>query len=338
MVTKQDVAVFKGELDKMGNEFGKVLPKAIPSEKFMRSVMTTIQLNPGIVSADHRSIIACCMKAAADGLILDGREAALVVYRGKAGPVANYLPMVAGIIKKVRQSGDVALFNATVVHDKDDFEITYGLKPDIQHKPPVKGDRGKAIGCYAVAQFKDSTVDFEYMTYEEIEGIRSRSKAKNAGPWVTDWTEMARKTVMRRLSKRMPMSTDAMGTMQRIDELYDLDGGPDAAPRKKSGAGAAALNPETLETDPDTGAPIIDVTAEEVTTTVGPKTKEPKQTAKQKRAEKLRAELAKIEEEEGDDGDDNKQEDEEETENPNPQSEEAGEEGGDSEEPEEDAI
>lgn len=337
MVTKQDVAVFKGELEKMSGEFEKVLPKAIPSAKFMRSVMTTIQLNPGIVAADSKSILSCCMKAAADGLVLDGREAALVVYRGKNGPVANYLPMVQGIIKKVRQSGDVSIFNATCVYEKDEFEITYGLEPDIKHVPPTKGERGDCIGAYAVAKFKDGTVDFEYMTYNEIEAIRGRSKSKNNGPWVTDWSEMARKTVIRRLAKRLPMSVDTMDSIRRIDELYDLEGEGEAPSRKKRGAGAAALG--GIETDPDTGEPIddddgsiIDVTAEEVEdpkpepkpAKTKPKGADPKKggqkgETKEERAARLRRELEELE------NDDTEQEAEEEDQGDDSEPEASGE-------------
>jgi len=43
---------------------------------------------------------------------------------------------------------------------------------------------------------------------DEIELVRSRSKAANSGPWVTDWNGMAKKTVVRRLCKYLPMSPE----------------------------------------------------------------------------------------------------------------------------------
>ena len=60
------------------------------------------------------------------------------------------------------------------------------------------------------------------MTFEEIEKVREASRAKDSGPWVSWWGEMARKTVIRRLSKRLPMSTDLEQTLHADDSLYDI--------------------------------------------------------------------------------------------------------------------
>jgi len=293
MVTKQEVVVVREKILDLKEELSKVLPKQVPSDKFIRTVLTALTLNPGIAAASTNSILASCLKAATDGLLLDGREAALVVYRAKKGPVAQYMPMVYGIVKKVRQSGEVSVFNSFVVYENDSFEVTYGLKPDIVHTPPKEGPRGTIIGVYAVCLFKDATTDFEYMTIDEVEGIRKRSKAKNDGPWKTDFGEMARKTVIRRISKRLPMSTDTMGMVSRIDELYDLDAGSGVDEpthrRKQAGAAAAALNEDDtdLEVDPVTGAVTINGEAEDV-----PEEKPQNLTAKQKAAAKAKADLA----------------------------------------------
>ncbi len=307
MVTKNQVAVVRDAIIKIESELKKVLPKAMPSDKFLRTVLTAVQLNPGIAEANTKSVLAACMKAAADGLLLDGREAVLVVYRSKAGPMAQYLPMVQGIIKKVRQSGEVSVLNSFVVYENDEYEVVYGLQPSITHRPAMSGERGDPVAVYAVCQYKDGTHDFETMTFAEVEAIRNRSKAKNSGPWVTDWGEMARKTAIRRLSKRLPMSTDTLAMVARIDELYDLgQTDTDHVPsrRKTRGAGAAALNEADgeadLETDPETGE-VIDGEAE-VLATEDPEPEpepepEPKKETKGEKAVRLAEEkLAKAKE------------------------------------------
>src|SRR5262249_34856302 len=147
-----------------------------------------------------------------------------------------------------------------VVHEHDDFEVTYGLEMNLRHKPDF-AKPGKAIGAYAVCLFKDGEVDFEFMSVQQIEGIRERSKAKDSGPWKTDWSEMARKTVIRRLAKRLPVDSDIARVVERIDEEYDfkptgLAATPDdgtvidnetgevseKAPAKRRGAAAEKLN------------------------------------------------------------------------------------------------
>ncbi len=309
MVTKNELVAVRDKISGIEGDLQKVLPKAIPSAKFIRTVHTALQLNPGIVEASINSILASCLKAAADGLLLDGREAALVVYRSKKGPVAQYLPMVYGIHKKVRQSGEISVFNSYIVHENDEFAITYGMNPTLNHSPKLTGSRGDPIGCYAICKFKNGDNDLEWMTVDEIEAIRARSKARNSGPWVTDWGEMARKTVIRRISKRLPMETDAMSIVTRVDELYDLGKEADdyvGPARKQRGRGAAAIDGDAetadgdrsilavvddnviLDVDPETGEILGE---DDATATV--EVAEPKETAAQKKARTAQEKAAK---------------------------------------------
>lgn len=267
--SKQQLVVQrKNEIQSLETDLKKMLPPSVPSDKFVRTVQTAITLNPDLAEADKNSVLNACMKAAADGLVLDGREAALTIYNTKVKrngqevwvKMAQYIPMVAGIIKRVRNSGEVARLNAFVVHEHDEFEVTYGLEMNLRHKPNF-GKPGEAIGAYAVCLFKDGEVDFEFMSVQQIEGIRARSKAKDSGPWKSDWSEMARKTVIRRLAKRLPVDSDIARVVERIDEDYDLkpsgqastpDGGQvidndtgeitEKATGKRRGAAAEKLN------------------------------------------------------------------------------------------------
>jgi len=57
-------------------------------------------------------------------------------------------------------------------------------------------------------RLKDGGYDFEWMWRREIDAIRRSSKAAGDGPWVTHYEEMAKKTVIRRLAKRLPLSIE----------------------------------------------------------------------------------------------------------------------------------
>lgn len=278
---QQLVVQRKNEIQQQEAELRKMLPPSIPSDKFIRTVQTAITLNPDLAEADKNSVLSSCMKAAADGLVLDGREAALTIYNvkqkdGSWKKMAQYIPMVAGVIKRVRNSGEVARLNAFVVYENDLFKRTLGLDPTLVHEPN-DDDPGAPKGAYAVCLFKDGTSDFEFMSFKQIEGIRARSKAGESGPWKTDWSEMARKTVIRRLAKRLPVDSDIARVVERIDEDYDFKatgGNPRQAdadgviehtddepaekpPAKARGAAAAWLNPKPA---PE----VTDVVAEEV--------------------------------------------------------------------------
>lgn len=199
----------RGTLDKMKVEFQAALPPQIPVEKFIRTTLTAVQMNPELLGADRRSLLAACMKSAQDGLLLDGREAAPVIFNSKEkGKVVQYMPMVGGILKKIRNSGELASISANVVYDKDFFEYELGDNENIIHKPFLGDQRGKPIAVYAVAKTKDGAIYREVMSVADVEKVRASSRAGKYGPWADWWDEMAKKTVIRRMAKRLPSSAD----------------------------------------------------------------------------------------------------------------------------------
>ncbi len=212
------VVPFRDQLAQQAGQFSAVLPSHIPVERFQRVVMTAVQNNPKLLEADRRSLWNSAMRAAQDGLLPDGREGAMVLFKN----VVQWMPMVAGIRKKVRQSGEIATWDAYVVHAKDAFEFELGDDPFIKHKPSMDADPGKVIAAYSVATLKSGEKSREVMTVAQIEKVRAVSRAKDNGPWVSWYEEMCRKTVIRRHSKSLPMSTD-------IDEIIRRDEADDAA-------------------------------------------------------------------------------------------------------------
>lgn len=207
------IAVIRQNLQQMAPEFRAALPAHVSVEKFTRVANTAIQNQPDLANVDRRSLFGAIVRLAQDGLLPDGREAAIV----KFGDKAQAMPMIAGILKKVRQSGEVAYVSAQVVYEKDEFVWKLGFEESVEHAPPpLDQPRGKPIGAYATAVLKDGSRLLEVMSHEQIEKVRSVSRSKGNGPWVQWWDEMARKTVMRRLAKRLPMSSD-------LDDAFDRD-------------------------------------------------------------------------------------------------------------------
>jgi recombination protein RecT len=209
----------RNTLTKMSAEFKAALPPQIPVDKFVRTTLTAVQMNPELLDADRRSLLGAAMKAAQDGLLLDGREAAPVIFRTKEGPKVQYMPMVGGILKKIRNSGELASISAQVVYEKDHFDYELGDDEKIVHKPFLGGERGKAVAVYAIAKTKDGAIYREVMSVTDVEKVRASSRAANAGPWVQWWDEMAKKTVIRRIAKRLPSSADLEQVLQSDNEV-----------------------------------------------------------------------------------------------------------------------
>lgn len=212
----------RGTLTKMSPEFQAALPPQINVEKFIRTTLTAVQMQPELLGADRRSLLGSCMKAAQDGLLPDGREAALVIFRSKEGPKVQYMPMIGGVLKKIRNSGELASISAQVAYSADFFEYELGDEEKITHKPFLGGDRGQPIAVYAVAKTKDGAIYREVMSVSDVEKVRNASRAGKYGPWVDWWDEMAKKTVIRRMAKRLPSSADVDQMMDNDNDQYDF--------------------------------------------------------------------------------------------------------------------
>lgn len=254
--TENKPITLRDHIAKMQPEFAKALPGHISPERFVRTTQTAIALTRNIEKVKNpQSLLAACTKAAADGLILDGREATLVVdYQGDV----QYRPMMRGLLRLAYNSGEIRSIVVEIVCENDEFIYSpTDEREPIRHVIDLRKPRGEIYAVYAKAVLKDGGIVFEVMTVEDVNRIRDRSDAYRAfksgkiksTPWSTDWSEMARKTVFRRLSKYLPSSTDRLHqAVERIDEEYTMGHAeePEADPveqpvRKKRGAAAAAL-------------------------------------------------------------------------------------------------
>lgn len=196
--------------------------------------------NPDLLRADRLSLFNALCKAAIDGLLPDGREGALVIFnekieeRGKPDrwiKKVQWMPMVFGIIKKVRQSGEVSGLRARIVYeneveqDRFSYKVIDGID-HINHEPILFEERGRPVLAYAIAIMKDGMQEIEPMTAGDVAKVRAVSKSGNkngepSGIWAKWEDEMWKKTAIRRLCKRLPFSAEVMDAITRDDELID---------------------------------------------------------------------------------------------------------------------
>ncbi|MED0665744.1 recombination protein RecT [Bacillus badius] len=197
-------------LKKMGPEIEKALPSHMNPDRMARIALTTIRSNPKLLEASISSLLGAVMQAAQLGLEpgLVGHCYLIPFRNGKTGQTdVQFIIGYKGMIDLARRSGQIENIYSHAVFENDDFEYELGLHPKLVHKPAT-GERGNMTHVYAVAHFKDGGYQFEVMDIQEIEKRRGRSKSKNNGPWVTDFEEMAKKTVIRHMWKYLPISIE----------------------------------------------------------------------------------------------------------------------------------
>ncbi len=146
----------------------------------------------------------------------------LVPRKGKIYFSSSYM----GKREIITRTGAVKDFYASLVYEKDVFEVQKGTNPSIKHIPVSWGDRGDLKGGYWVCELMNGAKSFDTMTKERIDEIKGRSESVKAGgqtPWKTDYDEMALKTVANWGFKFVPktgISDDQIKALE-VEAKYD---------------------------------------------------------------------------------------------------------------------
>lgn len=260
------------------DEFKAKVANALPDrrevERFTRVALTALQITPDLmrpganasfdqIKAHQSSLLNSLLRCAQDGLLPDGREAALVMF----GDTVQYMPMVTGLRKRAAEFGISIAAHVVCANDTFDYEL--GFEPTVSHKPPsLDKERGNPIGAYAVATDSQGRKYLEVMSRGEIEKVRAVSRAKSSGPWNQWWEEMARKTVARRLFKSLPLHEEGIASLlEAVDAEFDHGTAEQAVDR-----GLGYVGPPADDSGPDDrvdGHEVIDVEAVDVTESAG---------------------------------------------------------------------
>lgn len=234
----------QGLIQAMEPQIRKALPSVITPERFTRMVLTALSSTPKLQTCTPQSFLGAMMQAAQLGVEPNTPlgQAYLIPY----GNVCQFQLGYKGLIDLAYRSGEVSSIQAHEVHEGDEFSFEYGLEPKLKHIP-AKTDRGPVVYYYAVLKLKNGGVGFEVMSREDVETFaRKKSKAFNNGPWKTDFDEMAKKTVLKKVLKYAPLKTEfarAVATDETVkstlsDHMSDepneitIDNEPDAAPEE----------------------------------------------------------------------------------------------------------
>lgn len=206
--TKAPIIVQQVLSDQFKKQLALAVPKHLNADRMARIAATEVRKNKALLNTEPTSFLGSVMQAAQLGLEPGSAlgQAYLVPYGNQCQLIIGY----KGMIDLARRSGQVLSLNAYAVREGDDFNFQLGLKPDIHHVPSLEADRIKKpiTYVYAVATLKGGGYQFEVMSRAEIEAVKAKAKSKNI--WNSYPEEMAKKTVIRRLFKYLPVSIEAL--------------------------------------------------------------------------------------------------------------------------------
>ena len=189
----------------------------------------------GIAMQNRQSVIDAVTNIAAIGISLNPakKQAYLVPRDGRICLDISYM----GLLDLAVDSGSIRWGQARLVYQADTFEVQGVDREPIHRFSPFARDRGDVVGVYCVVKTADGDYLTEAMSTDEVNEIRDRSSAwkawiknKRSCPWVTDWGEMAKKTVVKRASKYWPTTERLAAAVHHLN----TDGGEGLANEETS--------------------------------------------------------------------------------------------------------
>jgi recombination protein RecT len=230
-----------------------VLKTMIPNvgmseEDFIRTVMHAIVKTPKLLDCTRESMWLALSQAAQLGLKpgtatgdchLQPNKNKKTDRQGNASyeTEATLIIGYRGYIALAKRSGQIGAIQAQIIYEHDVYDLEYTrMEKPLIHKPVIDRDPGRMIAAYCIWTEKDAPGEpkVEVMRRDQIDKIRQKAlRGQTFGPWVDNYDEMARKTVIRRAQKRWMLSEDDLVTRAEEvvrateGEVTDLPTSPD---------------------------------------------------------------------------------------------------------------
>ena len=231
--------VFAKFLESHKDDLAKVAPKTLSAERAVRVAIAAYSRTPDLQKCTTVSVYNSVHQAVQLGFEPGSalHHCYLVPFNNKKTGTKECQLIISypGFIDLARRTGLLASVEAHVVHERDVFDLQFGLEPKFVHRPFFDGDPGKAKLFYALFIHKDGTKHLEVMTKAEVDAIRARSTADKGGfsPWATDYEEMGKKTVLKRGFKTEPMSIELAEAIDADNRADPIDVTPVPMPAER---------------------------------------------------------------------------------------------------------
>lgn len=225
----------KDNIRRLEDQFQLAMPKGVEAKQLVRDALTIISANPRLLECEPASVYGSLMTCAQLGLrpgVLG--QAWILPMRIKGKMRGQLIIGYQGYIALAHRSRDIASISARIVYERDQFDYSYGLNDHLDHKPYAgSDDRGRAIFYYCIVRTQSGGTLWEVMSRADAERHRDKfAMAKKqdgtlVGPWVDHFDSMALKTIILRVLKLAPRSTELMSAMV-ADESFRVDMNPAA--------------------------------------------------------------------------------------------------------------
>jgi len=217
VATKERPKTIKDWIQSAKPSIQAALPRHVDVDRFQRIVMVAVNQNPKLGQCTPMSLLTAVMQAAQLGLepgVLG--QCYMIPYWNKNKKVLEVQFQISykGMIELSRRSGSILSIAAHEVRENDEFFFQYAYEETLTHKPNLFGNRGDVIAYYAYANLKDGGRASVVMNKTDIDAHRDQfskaAKSQYGSPWEDNYDEMAKKTVIKKLLKYLPVSAEVL--------------------------------------------------------------------------------------------------------------------------------
>lgn len=245
------------------NELMKLLGRSIPKEHFLRVALNALQRKPELLECDGRSLCGALMDCAQMGLEPRGAYGMhLVSFKNNRTGRRECQAIIdfRALRNKVIEAGSAKSIAVAVVYEGDEFYHELGDSPSLKHIPRFATSAdADLLYAYAIAWLPDGNRAYAVLTRDMIDKTKARSKARDSGPWVSDYAEMAKKTAVKRVCKMLFIPPALQDAIERDDSRESIDMG-----------GVVDLTP-MAEVEEDAGPVAVPITAPDSPKRRGPR-------------------------------------------------------------------
>lgn len=226
--------------------FKEAIPRHLSPERMLRVFTLAVQKTPKLKECDLWTLLGAMMALASLGMEPNTPLGlAYLIPFGKRtknqstgkweddGCEVQVIIGYRGYIELARRAGSLVSLHADVVYEGDEFSFEYGSKAHLRHVPKGSREGRTPLWAYAHARLSDGEA-FEVLPHAQVLKIRDNSQgyisalrvksrfpesfAKN--PWVAFEHEMVAKTMVRRISKMLPMTIE-MANAAQLDAMSE---------------------------------------------------------------------------------------------------------------------
>lgn len=224
MSTAQAMVTVEGMLEKWKPQIAQRIPRHLNVDRVCGLALGAIRKNPSLAACDSKSLVGAVVRASQLGLEIDDERglAYLVPFKREATLIVGY----KGFLELAYRSQKVLSLQAVPVFEGDEFDYERGLNERLHHIPKGRWDAEGLQFVYAICRLtaNPSYPIWDVLDRDRIEQHRARSRAKDSGPWVTDYIAMAQKTAIRVIQKWCPKSIE-MEKAIHYDEMNETERG-----------------------------------------------------------------------------------------------------------------